>query len=211
VPGTNRHIWMCEIAAGTGLGMLVGILVGLSATGVVGGVIGSLAALLAAFLGLTKSSIGDGDGVAASRTLRIASFGFACTVGVILGVGARAHNWLGEPIQTQAAHWRDAGASREDAVAYVVYQQLGVVPVGRTVGVPPNSTPISSVLMANHDPSECASLSETRFSNAQNRLNAMQNVGGSWGKFADVAKSIPIERLDGMLNAGYQLVCGDKQ
>ena len=204
---TDRHIQACEIAAGTGLGLLVGVLLGLSVAEVVGGVIGGLAAMLAAFLGLAKSSIGVAE--TGSRTLRIASFGFACTIGVVLGVGARAHNWLGEPIQTQVDRWKAAGALPTDAVAYVAFQQLGIVPVGRTVGAPPKPTPDTTVLFTSHDPSECANLSRARFANAQIRLDTMHNLRGSWGRFADSAASAPGDRLDALLDAGYQLVCGD--
>jgi hypothetical protein len=205
--GTQQQDKAWEIGAGTGLGLLMGVLLGLSVTGVIGGVISGLAAMLAAFFGLVKSSAAAGQ--SAAHAWRIASFGFACTIGVILGVEARAHNWMGASVQAQVEQWRAAGASSEDAVAFVAYQQLGIVPTGRTVGPRPLASSATTALFASHDQAECSTLSKTRFASAQNRLAAMRGTGGSWAKFATAAADVPADKLDEWLDAGYQLVCGD--
>jgi hypothetical protein len=192
-----------EICAGSALGVLVGVLLGLSVTQVVGGVIASLAAILAAFFGL----VAPGQAQTADRTWRIAGFGFACTLGVLLGVAARSHDWLSEPLAEQVRRWTQAGASPEDAVAYVAYRQLGIVPSGRSI-VPPKPSEAGSVLFAAHDPATCARLRRSRFGAPADRLSAMGNAGAGWASFAAALRDLPAERLDPVLEAGYQLVCG---
>ena len=207
VPTTRRQDIAGEIGAGAALGLLVGILLGLSVAEVVGSIIGGLAAMLATFFGLGKSSAESNQNTL--HTWRIASFGFVCSIGVLLGVATRAHDWLGEPIDAQVERWKVAGASSEEAIVYVAYQRLGIVPLGRTANAPPKATSGATVLFANHDVSECANLSKQRFANEQKRLDAMHNIGGNWATFAKAAASMPANQLDAMLDAGYQLVCGD--
>src|SRR5690349_12202869 len=106
-----------EIVAGSGLGLLVGLLLSLSVSPVVGGVISELTVLLGAFFGLTPSTGPD-------RAWRIGSFGLACTIGVVAGLALRTGNQFSESIRKQSADWQQAGATKEQAVAFLAYQHF---------------------------------------------------------------------------------------
>ena len=200
----QQHRLVESVAAG-GLGLLTGTLLGLSVAQVVGGVIGALTALLAAFFGLSTAS--DQLRTDVLRATRIAAFAFACWIGVVLGLTARTHEWLGASVKTQVDAWVAAGATKPDALAYVAYGQLGIVPVNRTVAVipaPPRNTP---GLFANHGIDPCQDLMNIRFDTAAHRVQAMQQAGGAWGHFANSLTNLPPDELGKIADSGYQLVC----
>jgi hypothetical protein len=198
-----------EIIAGSSLGLLTGMLLGLSVAQVVGGAIGALTALLAAFFGLAKTS----DQLQASmlRAIRIAGFSLACTLGVILGLTARTHGWLSASIQSQVNDWKAAGASPSDALAYVAYQQLGIVPAKMSVSTIPAASRSETGLFANHGIQNCSDLLNARYDSATLRVQAMQQAGGSWAVFANSLATVPADQVGRVADAGYQLVCGADQ
>jgi hypothetical protein len=69
--------------------------------------------------------------------LRIASFGFACPLAVLLGLGIRSHSWLAPSIDDQIKEWTHAGYSQEQARNFVAFRQLGLVPQGFKATDPP--------------------------------------------------------------------------
>ncbi|MFZ0391504.1 MAG: hypothetical protein WAN36_13680, partial [Calditrichia bacterium] len=134
----DRAITFVQIFSGAGMGLLVGIIVGLSVSEVVSIILGALAALLAAFLGLQDQQCAkkqEGEPAAAfNRTrmvgLRAGSFGIACAVAILLGVFLRTHNVLSSNIslKEQVALWQQAGYDKKDALQYVAYQRLKILP-----------------------------------------------------------------------------------
>jgi hypothetical protein len=199
-----------SLASGIGLGLLVGVLLGLSVANVVGSVVAGLAGIFAAFLGLTSSSAeGRVQQQSLFHSLRVGGFGLACTAGVIFGVASRANNLFGESVQTQVSHWTDAGASESDAISFVAYQQLGIVPKDRAVQAPPKPAQSAVALFSSHEQADCSQLSQTRFKDKSRRLVGMRNAGGRWAKFAEAVSKTPPETMGSTLEAGYELVCGD--
>ncbi len=194
-----------EVAAGIGLGLLVGVLLGLSTSELVGSVVAVLAALLGAFLGLSKTAASSASG--AGRQWRIAGFGFACTLGALLGLSVRTHAWLSDGPKADVDRWVAAGAPLDKALAYVAYQRLGIVPSGERIEKLPQLASTASVLFASHDAGECAKLGQRRFDSGATRLAAMRNAGGSWQRFAGAAATAPPAQLEALLQAGYLLVC----
>lgn len=202
----ERHDTGAEVAAGMGLGLLVGVLLGLSSTGVVGGVVTALAAVLAAFLGLSGTGASS-KGMSVGRA-RIAAFGFACTLGVGLGLATRAHDWLSEPIGVQVERWRHAGASPADAIDFVAWQRLGVMPHGRTIGEVPKPSAAQTVLFANPSATQCSQLSGRRFAQPAGRLDAMSRAGGSWQRAAEAISRVQDSDHADLMDAAYELACG---
>lgn len=133
---SDRGAAFVQVFSGMGMGLLVGIIVGLSVSEVVSIILGALAALLAAFLGLqdTHASKQSEDGnFRRSRMtgLRAGSFGFACVAAILLGIFMRTHGVLsGEEmsLKEQVALWQDAGYEKKDALLYVAYQNLKILP-----------------------------------------------------------------------------------
>jgi hypothetical protein len=198
-----------EIIAGMSLGLLTGMLLGLSVAQVVGGVIGALTALLAAFFGLAKTP--DALQTNVLRAARIAGFSVACTVGVLFGLTARTHGWLSASIQSQVNDWKAAGATPSDALAYVAYQQLGLVPAKMSVSTIPAASRSETGLFANHGIQNCADLLNARYDSATLRVQAMQQAGGSWAVFAKSLAAVPADQIGKVADAGYQLLCGADQ
>ncbi len=129
-----------QVFSGMGMGLLVGIIVGLSVSEVVSIILGALAALLAAFLGLQDSQTAKqaegGDPAAALRRarmtgLRAGSFGIACVAAILLGIFLRTHGVLSgeeKSLKEQVAVWQEAGYDKKDALMYVAYQNLKILP-----------------------------------------------------------------------------------
>ncbi len=131
-----------EALSGAGLGLLVGVLMGLSTASVVGGVVAALAAALAAFFGLVPN-------IVAGQSVRIGSFGIACTFAVVMGLAIRTGAMgLSPSVQSDVEAWLRAGYPAEEARGLVAYQRLGVLPPSRTVGAAPKVTAGSPVLFS---------------------------------------------------------------
>ncbi|UPG72699.1 hypothetical protein MVG78_00405 [Roseomonas gilardii subsp. gilardii] len=111
-----------EVLAGAGLGCLMGLMLGLAATPVVASALAALTALLAAFFGLVKAEDSP------DRALRIGSFGAACSLALLLGLGLRTHDLLSPSIRAEVRQWTDAGFEEKEARAMVAFQRLGIAP-----------------------------------------------------------------------------------
>ena len=196
-----------EAIAGVGLGFVVGILVGMSASAVVSSVISALAAALAAFFGLSATA----DEKGSARLWRIAAFGFACPLAVILGVTIRTHNWLSPPIGTQLADWTRAGYTPEQARSLVLMKNMGLVPQGTQVAAPV-ATALNSILFSSGGQedsvlAECTNLSASRFPNVDARLEAMRRAGNGWKQVADAVASIDAAQREPVIDAAHRLAC----
>ena len=193
-----------ECLAGIGLGMAVGVFVGMSTSAVVAVVVSALAAVLAAFFGL---SAGSGQG---ARVLRIASFGFACPLAVLLGLGIRSHSWLAPSIDDQIKEWTRAGYNPEQARNFVAFRQLGLVPQGfKATDLP---KPVNGLFSSHSDTSdpilaECGRLTPSRFSNPDEQINAMRSAGDAWKVLADSVAEVDSAHRESVIDAAYKLVC----
>ncbi|MGE5354062.1 MAG: hypothetical protein ACM3S2_20235 [Ignavibacteriales bacterium] len=124
------------IYSGAGIGLLVGLLLGLSISPVIGSVVAGLTALLAAFFGLTESkSVSQATEVieriqrqSRLMALRIGSFGFACIIGVFLGVFVRANDLLSASYADKKEAWTKIGIEDSLANQLIVFHELGISP-----------------------------------------------------------------------------------
>ncbi len=118
-----------DILAGCAMGALVGLLIGLSNAPVVGAVVSALLALLVTFLGLGGAGPVKID---AKIERRLAGFCIFCVIALLLGVAARANQWFAPPLSSEIKAWTDAQASTEQAVMFVAFERLGILPAGET-------------------------------------------------------------------------------
>lgn len=165
---------LADLAAGGGLGLLMGYLLGLSVTPVVQAVIVAITALLGGFLGLKQ---GEGDG----RSWRIGSFGLLCTLGITLGLAVRGGSLLSPSVKQQVDSWETAGYDKQDALAFVAYQRLGVKPATLTIAASPAAEREANVLYAKDTKSLCNAIGLLA---VPDRLKLLRDRGG---EFADIA------------------------
>jgi hypothetical protein len=148
-----------DVFSGVGLGLLLGVVLGLSVTPVVSIVVGALASVLAVFLGLDT---GEGSGTKSLdrirlNGLRIGSFGFATTLGLLVGLLIRAYQPFELPLDKHLARWKGF----PDSVVHqmVVYERTGIKPArmtfeegGESVEVSAEAGPSvrNNVLVAGH-------------------------------------------------------------
>jgi len=122
-----------QVFASVGIGSLIGILLGLSSSPVVGLVVGSITAILTSLIGL-KTSASDDESKSQLLTgnqlklagIRTGSFGFACVVGICVGIFMRTHNVLSPTapsLQAQIAELTQIGLSTEAATKLVLNQK----------------------------------------------------------------------------------------
>lgn len=161
---TDRVAGMREALAGAGIGILVGLLVGLSTAEVVGGVIAALTALLAAFFGLRESS-GESSGIGAgdARAWRLAGFGMAGSLALVLGLWMRANDALGQDPAVLVEDFVGAGFDSTTARSLVAYELLGVRPEGMELVRENLAAGRRGVLFAGDAASECSNLRESRY------------------------------------------------
>jgi hypothetical protein len=139
---------LANIVAGGGVGLLLGYLLGLSVSPVVQGVVVAITGLLGALLTVQQ-------GEAADRSWRIGAFGVFCVIGITAGLAVRAGSLMTPSIQGEVARWTEAGYTRQDALAFVAYQRLGVKPQGVTISDAPEARQIASALYAADTHSVC--------------------------------------------------------
>jgi hypothetical protein len=89
-----------QLLAGAGIGLLLGLLVGLSSSHVVATVVGAVAGGLLILLGF-NSSKDDSSATPPATAWRLAGFGFACSLALIVSVWIRAHHSLSPPVKDQ--------------------------------------------------------------------------------------------------------------
>jgi hypothetical protein len=130
-----------DILAGCAMGALVGLLIGLSNAPVVGAVVSALLALLVTFLGLGGAGPVKID---AKIERRLVGFCIFCVIALLLGVAARANQWFAPPLSSEIKAWTDAQASTEQAVMFVAFERLGILPAGQTASNPARRRPASA-------------------------------------------------------------------
>jgi hypothetical protein len=186
-----------EVVAGSGLGLLVGLLLALSVSPVVGGVISALTVLIGGFFGLTPSSGPD-------RAWRIGSFGFACAVGVLAGLALRTGNQFAPSLQRQSQDWQQAGATRQEAVAFLAYEHLGIKPSGGEPGDAPKPVAGQAVLFASRT-DVCGKLGGVDGTAAQLRI--LKQSSSPFDAIAAAAEAVP-NATGPALSAAVKTLCG---
>jgi hypothetical protein len=184
-----------DLAAGTGLGLLVGMLLGLSVTQVVGGVVAALSALLAGFLGLAPRGGED-------RAWRTASFGLACVAGILAGLAIRSGALLAPSVEQDVLQWQRAGYPRDQALQFVAFQRLGIKPAGTTTAPPPPPGATSNALFADKA-GVCARLHGLP-PPVQRRI--LTETGDAYAGIAAAAQAA--SNQDEALRAGLKNLCG---
>jgi hypothetical protein len=209
-----------DVLSGAGLGALLGLVVGLSTSPVVAVVVGALTSLLAAFLGLDS---GTEPRVAALDRLRlngvrIGSFGFAATAGVLVGLYVRVNNPLAESPVEQLARW-EAALPDNPALArqMMVFERTGITPSALSleqdapvaVTVAEGAAAHRSVLFGSLQGKDlCRDLAAERFGDDLTRtLAAYDDRGAPLSTVAARIKDLPAEQQGSALAAVHALLC----
>jgi hypothetical protein len=201
-----------QLLAGAGIGLLLGLLVGLSSSHVVATVVGAVAGGLLILLGLNSGK--DDAAVTPPPTAwRLAGFGFACSLALLVSVWIRAHHSLSPPIKDQVKELTDVGYSPDDARAWVAFVDSGLVvsggkPVEPDKGTSPSAASASSLLFASEGKVDtCGLLNPDRYKDQQEQLNAMRLQGGTWASYAGYVQQLDEGRRDTALTSARKLLC----
>lgn len=181
-----------EIMAGVALGSLVGLLIALSTAHVVGSVIAALVALLGGFFGLQRPELFGGD-------RRIASFGLACVLGVLVGLPIRNGMLLAPSPLAEVQRWTTAGYSPEEARSFVAFQRLGIKPFAYSVAPPPA---LPNTLFAG----QTSLCSRILLLPDEEKLRALAEEGGASAGLAAAARAATNSAQ--ALAAGVRATCG---
>ncbi len=112
--------------SGTGIGLLIGVLMGISVTPTVAVIIGALASGLAILLGLNDQHFNN------AKAVRIGGFGFACVLGIYLGLYARTHQMLSPDaapppsLAEQKAEYVAVGFNDREALDFIAFQRFKI-------------------------------------------------------------------------------------
>lgn len=201
-----------QLLAGAGIGLLLGLLVGLSSSHVVATVVGAVAGGLLILLGL-NSSKDEASATPPPTAWRLAGFGFACSLALIVSVWVRAHHSLSPPIKDQVKELTDVGYSPDDARAWVAYVDSGLTvsggkPVEQARDAGPSAASASSLLFASEgkvDP--CGLLNPDRYKNQHEQINAMRLQGGAWASYANYVEPLDAGQRDTALASARKLLC----
>jgi hypothetical protein len=192
-----------DILAGCAMGALVGLLIGLSNAPVVGAVVSALLALLVTFLGLGGAGPVKID---AKIERRLTGFCIFCVIALLLGVAARANQWFAPPLSSEIKAWTDARASTEQAVMFVAFERLGILPAGETASNR-TATPTGVGLFRTASEADCGTLAGD-FPAGRERLKAMHDLGGPWADLAAGAQGLNDSELEAFNKAALRLACG---
>jgi hypothetical protein len=196
-----------NVFSGTGVGLLLGIVVGLSSSPVVGTVVGALAAGLLALLGLKDSR----DHPSPIQALRLAAFGFACTLGVIIGLVLRTSDWLSPKLSIQQQEWKAIGFSDDEAKKIVLYRSTGLIMGPFTV--PQGSASLggktaSSLFSGSSATDTCTATDTAQYASTAEHVKALKQAGGSLERLADVIKDMKPDDQKRFLETINRWVCG---
>lgn len=204
-----------QLLAGTALGLLLGLLVGLSTSPVVATVVGALTGGMLAFLGFASKDQPD-SGMKASVDAagwRLAGFGLACTIALLVGLLVRTRNLLSPPIKQQISELTDAGFTADEAHAWVAYKNIGVLM--RTQPNTPTdkdkraAATASSGLFATPSTDACNLFDPNKYSNQTEHLNALRIAGGRYAAFADSIAILDERSRAAMFGATKHLFCSE--
>jgi hypothetical protein len=196
-----------DVLAGCAMGTLVGLLIGLSTSPVVSSTVSALLALLVTFAGLGGS---PGPLAAAATAHRLAAFSTFAVLALICGIAMRANQWLAPSLSQEFETWRTVARSAtttpdRQALAYVAYERLGIVPAGQTTATR-TAGPNSVSLFAATSEGDCGMLAG-KFPTERDRLKAISDLGGAWANLAAGANSLNDQQLGAFDKALLKLAC----
>jgi hypothetical protein len=214
----NEYAKYSYIYSGAGIGLLVGVLLGLSISPVVGSVVAGLTALLAAFFGLTENKSilhNPGENERSQQqsrliALRVGSFGFACIIGVFLGVFVRANDLLSESYADKKEAWTKIGIGDSLASQLVVYSELGISPhswkvnsAGKENTLADNTVLFETIGENSND------MAVERYASVSEAINAWKMQGGLWQKFGRIIEeNVPPQNQKKAMNDTWRALCG---
>jgi hypothetical protein len=199
-----------QLFAGVGLGLLVGMLVGLSSSPVVSVVVGALAAGIITLLGFVPSAKSSEPGSVEGSVVRLGSFGIVCTAAILAGLFIRTHNSFSPSIAQQVDEVRKAGYSDEESRKWVAAKNLSPLagadseksrPAG--AGAPVTA----SVLFSGGNSGECQHFDTNRYKNIQEQLNALRQLGGNYGEYAEMVSKLDPSHQKTVLDSSKLLFC----
>ncbi len=207
-----------HVFSSMGIGLLIGILLGLSTSPVVGMVVGSVTALLASILGLDFSGKTDEQDKNTSRFqnqvkmvgIRAGVFGFACVIGVFIGIYVRTHNLLSPPqpgLTEKVAELVSVGFTQKEARDLVVVGHLSAE-TESTAGSPSASDSVLFAISAEN----CEMMSVDLFADFEALSNAYKNLGIE--ELARVVEAVDANSSDEqgkmvIMNAVVETVCSE--
>lgn len=205
-------VWT-QVFSGIGLGLLLGLIAGMSVSPVVQTILGALITVVTGFL-----SVQGGEGDSGSffdrikvNELRIGSFGVAAVVGILLGMTVRSNDLLSGSIEYQVQRWTAAGYEKSDALKYVAFEKLGIMPKGVDVAVGDMQKAKSSSLFTELSKIDlCAELDPARYGRKSVEVLAAyrQQQNDQLKAFADqVEKQGSPEHQLAVLEANWKLLC----
>lgn len=202
-----------DVLAGISIGVLVGLLVGLSASQVVGSVLSGVLAIVGAYLGLAVKPTAPDIPVAQHDNQRgylwrVAAFGLACALAVLVGLVIRANNLLMESPASRVQRWVQAGLTPDQAREAVLFQELGIAPQSWQIKDEAKAKSSVSALFSTEASTGCSSLARSRFANPLERANAFALHGPKWGAIAQSTALMEPKQRDELLEAAWQLLCG---
>jgi hypothetical protein len=205
--------------AGGAIGLLVGIAAGLSSAPVIAVVVGAISAGLLILLGLKKgdpaTESSGNEGAGATSVARIAAFGIVCTLGLLLGVLARAHDVLAPSVTKSVQAWKDAGYPEQQAREIVLYLRAGLTQPkseGKEGELVANRATAagaqSGVLFAASSMSVCPYFDRDNYSSTKKMLDAMKLHGGALEGFATALDKVGDAQRDDVVKATGEVICG---
>ena len=211
---SSRRV-LAHAFAGGGLGLCVGVLIGMTTTAVVGTVIGALTALFATIFGdQIGKPTGGGAAPDPAGFARIGAFGAMCTVGALVGVLIRAHNYLGETPAVEVGSLEAAGFSKPIALQLYMYRTFGLVQtddqhVHPATNAPPPPNVNQSSLSAGPAASECRQRDTKQYGDDPAAIvMSWRKAGGDWAAVADALQGSPPDKQLAMAKAAWSLACG---
>jgi hypothetical protein len=201
-----KSAWFNALA-GIGIGMLLGIAVGLSSSPVIGVVVGAMGTGLLALLGLKDNTAIPNP----AQALRLVGFGFACTVGLLVGLLLRTSDVLSPKLISQQEQWKSIGFSEDEAKKVVLYQRVGLL-------LPPLVTPPGNLQLAgksstslfagNSQMDVCSATNSSSFASTDEHLNALDQAGGRLREFANTLRGLKPDEQKRILASINHLACG---
>lgn len=209
--------------SGAGIGLIVGLLLALSVSSVVGPVVTSIAALLAAYFGLT--SIDTTNNIPTDQAekngyrlrisnQRIGSFGFACVIGILIGIFLRTHNLLGISVSDKYENWVKIGVEPVVARSLTIYEETGIIDDKiklQSIASPqakPESNLREQTILFRAEEEDCDRLLPSRYGSTMDIIKVWQESRGKWEELANtVQEKYPESQQRKILDAYWQLIC----
>jgi hypothetical protein len=196
-----------SILGGSGVGLLLGMVVGLSSSPVVGAVVGALAAGLLALLGLKEKDVD----LTAVQCLRLGCFGFACCLGVVIGLWLRTSDRLSPRLTEQQQQWKAIGFSDDETRKIVLYRSTGLLlePLKiEAISSVSGGKTATSLFSVSSGSDICTASDASQFASTSEQVKALKQSGGSFGRLADSLQGLKSADQKHILEVINHWACG---